>query len=102
VLALWILVFSLVVGWQVDSNRASIHELKHAKASVRQLQKTNCGLKRFLFKAADTRYASARVFKREHNRLAYQTNLQAAKGYVVLAKRFSAVGVCPIHRTNGH
>jgi hypothetical protein len=102
VLALWILIFTVVVGWQVDSNRASIHELKHAKASVQQLQKTNCGLKRFLFRAADTRYASARVFKREHNRLAYQTNLQAARGYVVLAKRFSAVGVCPIHRTAGH
>lgn len=84
----WIALFSVVVIWIVGSNRHQISQLREAKASVVQLEKTNCGLKKFLLNARNARLKTS--YNEEGKQKKNDTD--AAAGYQKLADGFTAVG----------
>lgn len=102
-LGVWIVIFTVIVIWSIhtsnntssNANRLAktnseiILDLKHTKASVVSLEKTNCSLKVFLLTARKTRYdAAVRESKLGDIKAAGQDQ-QAADGYKQLADRFN-------------
>lgn len=92
-LAIWIAIFTLACGYAIRNNRESISQVKRESARVAALQKTNCGLARFLLTARKTRWAS---YLNSHDK----ADIQAVKGYEKLVEPFiseeDSVGECPI------
>lgn len=84
-ISIWIVVFTLIVGY-------ALHKVDSTSAREAALEQTNCGLKQFLLTARQSRIASA---SRETGR-ARKGDLAAARGYLVLAERFTAVGHCKL------
>lgn len=84
-LALWIVVFSLVVGWAIRS-------VDETSAKIDDLQKTNCNTKVFLLTAANR----AEVQSEQPGITAEErdANNDAARIYRNLANNFTAVGEC--------
>lgn len=64
-------------------------DLESNKAQVTQLQKTNCGLKGFLYEAAEARYNTATTALERGDERLYSENISAGDGYVVLADNFT-------------
>lgn len=87
-LTLWILVFTIAVGYAlhdnrdlIKSNRTLIKTTHDQAASVYALQQTNCGLVKFLLTARKARWAT---YKRFHRK----SDLQAIVGYEKLVAPF--------------
>lgn len=78
---IWIIVFSLAVAWEFSS-------LRHNTASVHELQRTNCGLRKFLTQAEVSRIKNAYHETGSKQKI----DIQAAQAYDTLAKSFGAVG----------
>lgn len=110
-LAVWIVVFTVAVGYALKHDAKSQHEikvlvresnqrvdeLKKSKAQVTALQRTNCGLVKFILTARRARWES---YKKTHD----VTDLQATKGYEALAHPFlendsAATGDCQISKS---
>lgn len=97
---IWIIAFSILVGWNavqtrdsVSQNKNTINDLKKTKASVLQLQATNCGLVSFLIDAEKTRFALSKVDTGAKKKI----DLQVVYGYHSLIKTFHAIGaVCKL------
>lgn len=82
----WIIIFTLLTVWAITSLRAST-------ASVSQLQRTNCGVEKFLVTAEQARINTAKASKGDVR----TQNLIAANGYYNLALLFaSADGHCAV------
>lgn len=103
----WLVVFSLLVMYSIRANRDNtnesnalvrensrrIAEIKQSKAAVSALQRTNCGLLKFLVTARKARWQSYEASHRSDD-------LRAVMGYEKLAEPFvtdrHATGKCPI------
>lgn len=85
-LVLWIILFTALTFW-------AIRGLEHQSATVTELQRTNCGLEKFILQARVTRW-QAYVEKQD------VADLSAVVGYERLAAPFvhnhEATGNCPI------
>lgn len=87
-IALWIIIFSVLVFWALRSNRSAITEINRDKASIASLERTNCALKEFLQQAEATRL---HVASREKGRQRV-LDLRAARGYRRLGHLFPQDG----------
>lgn len=99
-LTLWIIIFTIAVGYSIrdnrgliKSNRNLIKTTRDQAASVHALQQTNCGLAKFLLIARKARW---QTYKRSHRGL----DIQAVVGYEKLVEPFlndkHSVDSCPI------
>ena len=106
-LILWIILFSALVIYAIRNNRtntnesselvrenaARIAEIRTSKATVAALQRTNCGLLKFLLTARKARWDA---YKHDGG----EDDLQAVQGYEKLAEPFltdqASTGNCPI------
>lgn len=88
-LIIWMVVFSLLVGWQISKNGNNIKEINKDKASISQLQQTNCAFKKFLLDAENGRYA---LYKIDKNPVRKEVDFKAAKRYKSFADSFQALG----------
>lgn len=108
-LAAWIIIFTALAFIAIRSGREnssdinrtvivlkrSNAQLRQSKASIVQLQRTNCGLKQFLLAARAARLRAARI----ENGAQKASDFEAAKGYKRLASTFTGVGVnCKLNR----
>jgi hypothetical protein len=111
----WMVVFSVAVIWAISSgrhtalqnhkianqsrriavaNRNAIIGIRKNRATIGQLESTNCALKKFLLRARQARLRTAARSKGAERRIALRT----ARGYFVLAQSYVAVGPrCKIH-----
>lgn len=108
-LALWIVVFTIVSLVYANSSRhtarsadktssqtqALVVDLNRTKATVAQLQKTNCSLKIFLLTARKSRYDAYAHELKESPKVA-AGDLAAARNYTQLADQFKVGGECII------
>lgn len=94
VIIIWIVIFTFAVGYSIHNSRESVDSIRNNKASLVALQKTNCGLKKFLLTAYKARLDDAKVSKGDRQK----SDLDAAKGYLGLASSFrrAAIGRCVI------
>jgi hypothetical protein len=105
----WLMVFTLAVGYSINENRhttnsvtsltqentSRISDLRRNKAQLGALQRTNCGLKKFLLTARRARW---NAYKHSHR----QTDLEAVTGYEKLVTPFAskgATGNCKIPKS---
>lgn len=103
-LVIWIVVFSIAVGYAVQENRDTTNEttrlvkenakrisdINRNKAALKSLKKTNCGLELFLLTARKARFDS---YVRFHD----SADLEAVRGYEHLIAPFkNSTGNCPI------
>jgi hypothetical protein len=95
-LIVWIIAFSIIVGWQVRENRGQISDLESQRVSLSDLQLTNCGLKKFLLQARLARINAA--VNAPLSSEARRNNIEAARGYDRLVRTFipRATGDCEI------
>lgn len=91
----WIIVFTIVVAILIGDNHTQIKNVIVNKASIIQLQQTNCRLKAFLVQAEISRL---QLVKHESGTIK-QLDLKAAISYYKLATAFdSSVGkYCTAH-----
>lgn len=78
-----VVIVAVVLTNQATTNRSLIHDLGRDKASIAQLQSTNCKLRRFALAAARARAVAATHDPSPAERKA---DLQAAKEYHDLAQ----------------
>lgn len=90
-LTLWILVFTGITFVLIRQNREAVHDVKVTKASVLQLQRTNCALRGFLLAAGQARVRSA---KNDVTLRQRESDLRAAASYARLAHTFDGRS-CP-------
>lgn len=88
----WMILFTLATGFAIrkaretsDENRDLIIKVSEQTASVKQLQKTNCGLEKFLLTARRARYDSAQ----EKTGAEKDSDMAAVAGYKNLALQFA-------------
>lgn len=78
-LTVWIVIFTLAVGYGIRNNRDLIHRTQDQSAKVESLQQTNCGLTLTLLTA---RLARWQQYKESHRK----SDLRAVVGYEKLIK----------------
>lgn len=78
-LTVWVLTFTVLVFWGIRLNRIQISQLNQTKASLAALQKTNCALRAFLYKAYAVRIKTAN--DRRADPQARAAARSAAQGY---------------------
>jgi hypothetical protein len=109
ILIAWMILFSIAVCWAIISgrntaaqnrkiavqskqiaiaNREAINGIRRNRATIGQLQSTNCALKKFLLRAREARLRTASHSSGAERRIALRT----ARGYFVLAQSYVAVG----------
>lgn len=88
-IAVWILIFTVLVFIAIRQNRSAISQINHDKASIIQLERTNCALKSFLLQAEKARLKTAHDDKTPAQK---QADLAAAAGYHRLARLFPLDG----------
>lgn len=108
----WVVVFSVAIMYAIHDSRSNaaeasrlakenahrIAEIRDSKATVKALQRTNCGLLKFLLTARKARWDA---YTDEHNPHR-QDDLRAVIGYENLARPFvsdgHATGYCPVSK----
>lgn len=84
-LSIWIIIFTILVFWGLRTNRQAVHRLKQDKASIIQLERTNCGLRKTLTTARAARVSASEQDKSQRRK---RTDLAAIKGYDEVLKFF--------------
>lgn len=92
---LWIICFTAFTVYTWNNQRNTIADLKKAKVSVSELQKTNCGLASFLMAARNARSEAAS--KESGTKKA--NDLRAVKAYNALINEF--ITGCPKFNDKG-
>lgn len=90
-ITVWIIIFTVTIFWGIRQLRSDVSQLRQDKASIIQLEHTNCGLRDFLSTARQARLQAA---KHETNPQAKQEDFRAARGYERLFHNFTVDG-CP-------
>ena len=90
-LAVWIVAFTILAFISIRANREQVHDLQETKASVHQLENTNCALRKFLATAAEARQSAA---EKDKDPIQRATDLRAAVQYRVLAEKFDGKASC--------
>lgn len=82
--ALCFIVLGIACFIAIRDNRNAINQISQQKASIKQLQRTNCGLREFLISAKQARI---RLYRIDHGRKR-RIDRQALRGYKSILRNF--------------